>query len=334
MPTYNRAHLVEPVIRTILEQDYKESELIIIDDGSQDNTSQVIGEISKSEPRVQYVRLSKNQGVGYARNVGLEHMSATARYVALADSDDLWLPGRLRKQIEVLEKYQHIDMIFGDFDNVDHVRNLRYSGIKASRMAMNSLVISELEPNLYLIEGGIERGILQSNFVATPTLVLRRAVFDKVGRFNQDLRTSEDLEFNWRAGVLGARFSFINQYLIERHRYWDSLTAQEERPWLERLHAIEIMTNTCVKFERSDLVEDLRATELRTFRNLIRIYSERGESANAVRTFVRSMKYGPSLRTSGLFLVGMLGPKAISYIQHIRAKIAQFAFYTNSDKHS
>lgn len=317
LPTYNRAALLPPVITSILDQDFADFELVIFDDGSTDNTADVVREIQERDARLRYVSLPKNRGLGYARDAGLHY--AAGSYVALADSDDLWLPGRLRIQIEILENYPEIEILFGDFLDIDHVRGIQELGFVECREALEHVVARQIEDDLFLVERGLEIGILKTNFILVQTMVLRREVFDRVGGFNRAL-AGTDLEFCWRAAVLGARYAYIARPLIERHLRTDSMTAQGDQPWLERLKAVETMYRTCQEAGRRELLRYIRATEVRTYHNLLWIYGKRGQRVQAVRAYIRSLKCGVSARTSALLVMSLLGPRAISSIQKIRGK--------------
>jgi glycosyltransferase involved in cell wall biosynthesis len=315
LPTYNRAALLPPVIASILDQNFAEFELVIFDDGSTDNTADVVREIQARDPRLHYVSLPENRGIGYARNAGLRHTAGS--YVALADSDDLWLPGRLKSQIEILERHPEVDILFGDFLNIDHMSGTQALALVKCEKGLELVKTRQIEDHLFLVEGGLEIGILRSNFIAAPTMVLRREVFDHVGGFNHTL-ASTDLEFCWRAAVLGARYAYINRPLIERHVHTDSMTAQGDQPWLQRLDAVEVMYQICHKAGRQELLKYVRGTEVRTHRNLIRIYGERRRRVQAVRAYIRSQRCGVSARTSALFAISLLGPQAVSFAQRIR----------------
>lgn len=315
MPTYNRAHLLPPVVESILSQDFQDLELIIVDDGSTDSTAEIVREMQARDPRVRYLSLPQNRGLGFARDAGLRY--APGKYIALADSDDLWVPGRLREQVEVLEKYPEIDILFGDFWNINHVRGTRHRAFENSP-GLREVVLRPLGEDLFLVESGLEVGILKSNFVGTPTMVLRRKVFDRVGGFVPHLKTPVDLEFCWRAAVMGAQYAFLDRPLIERHVYGDSLTAQWDRPHLDRLDAVEIMYQTCRRLGRRDLLPHVRATEVRTCCNLLRIYGERGQRIRALRTYLGSFRRGVSTRALAWFLAALAGPWASTWIVRMR----------------
>ena len=99
IPTYNRAHLIKRSVDSVLNQTYKNLELIIVDDGSTDNTKEIIDSIN--DDRIVYVK-QENQGACAARNKGID--LAKGKYIAFQDSDDVWLLDKLEKQINALKK--------------------------------------------------------------------------------------------------------------------------------------------------------------------------------------------------------------------------------------
>jgi len=99
IPTYNRAHLIERSIRSILNQTYEDFELLIVDDGSTDNTKEVVEGIV--DARIRYISCATNGGAAKARNVGIAE--AKYDYIAFQDSDDEWHPDKLEKQMKVME---------------------------------------------------------------------------------------------------------------------------------------------------------------------------------------------------------------------------------------
>ena len=106
IPTYNRAHLIKRSAQSVLNQTYKNLELIIVDDGSTDNTKEVID--SLNDERIVYVK-QENHGVSSARNTGIN--VANGKYIAFQDSDDIWHSDKLEKQINTL-KQNNADIVF------------------------------------------------------------------------------------------------------------------------------------------------------------------------------------------------------------------------------
>lgn len=115
-PTYNCARFISETIECVQAQTYKNWEMIIVDDCSTDDTKEIIGQYQKDDPRIQYYCLPKNSGAAEARNEALRR--ANGKWIAFLDSDDLWIPDKLEKQIKFMvnndchfsyTKYEEID---------------------------------------------------------------------------------------------------------------------------------------------------------------------------------------------------------------------------------
>jgi len=108
IPTYNRSHTIAQAIQSVQEQSIEPLEIIVIDDGSTDNTSALIKE---TFPDVKLYRQS-NHGVSHARNRGIE--SASGNWIAFLDSDDAWYPGKLEAQLKELERNPKVRLCHSD----------------------------------------------------------------------------------------------------------------------------------------------------------------------------------------------------------------------------
>jgi glycosyltransferase involved in cell wall biosynthesis len=105
IPTFNRENIIPRAINSVLSQTYKNFEILIVDDGSSDNTEFVIK--SLREPRIQYIK-QKNSGQAAARNTGINH--SIGKYIAFLDDDDYWFPNKLEQQIDQLESHHEIGL--------------------------------------------------------------------------------------------------------------------------------------------------------------------------------------------------------------------------------
>ena len=109
IPTYNRERLVQLAIDSILNQTYKDIEIIVIDDGSTDNTEEALKHYGN---KLKYIK-QENQGVNTSRNIALSMCSG--KYIALLDNDDLWLDFKIELEVEILETYNQAAFVFSDF---------------------------------------------------------------------------------------------------------------------------------------------------------------------------------------------------------------------------
>lgn len=111
LPTYNREKFLPEAFAAIAAQEWTDWELIVVDDGSTDNTRELVPELTNEfEQSVQCI-YQDNQGAYGARNTGLDH--ASGKYIAFYDSDDLWLPHHLKDCVEALEANPDVDWVFG-----------------------------------------------------------------------------------------------------------------------------------------------------------------------------------------------------------------------------
>ncbi|MCX5464214.1 glycosyltransferase family 2 protein [Alcaligenes parafaecalis] len=104
MPAFNAAHTLPDSLRSVSQQDYPYWELLVVDDGSSDNTIELVREHAFADPRIKLLRQPFNQGVAAARNAGIA--AAQGKYIAFLDSDDLWLPQKLSQQLKAMRANQ------------------------------------------------------------------------------------------------------------------------------------------------------------------------------------------------------------------------------------
>jgi len=102
IPIYNRAHMIGRAIQSVSKQSYQDFELIIVDDGSTDNTDEVVKEFQQKDKRITYIKHDKNKGGSAARNTGIK--ASKGKYIAFLDSDDEWLPEKLEKQVKLINR--------------------------------------------------------------------------------------------------------------------------------------------------------------------------------------------------------------------------------------
>ena len=157
MPAYNSGEFIADSIKSILVQTYPHWELLITDDCSTDNTVEVIKELSKNDERIKLFVLEKNGGAAVARNNSLEHVRG--RFIAFLDSDDMWLPEKLNKQInfmrdnnypisftsyEVLDEYKNsTNTIINSVNKIDYKGFLKNTIIGMSTSMIDSSIVGE-----------------------------------------------------------------------------------------------------------------------------------------------------------------------------------------------
>ena len=129
VPVYNSEKYIEDTLNSALKQTYENIEIILVDDVSKDKSARIISEYKAEHPEIIYYLQEKNMGAGFARNKALE--LAKGRYVAFLDSDDIWLPDKIERQIKLMTKtnspfcYTAIEMIDGNNKLIKPKRNIK-----------------------------------------------------------------------------------------------------------------------------------------------------------------------------------------------------------------
>jgi glycosyltransferase involved in cell wall biosynthesis len=130
-PTFNSERFISETIDSIIQQSYKDWELLVIDDGSDDNSIKIIKEFESKENRVHLIRFKKNYGPAYARNLGIQ--LAKGRYIAFLDSDDVWHPDKLEIQIKFMLE-NNLPFSFTSYRKIDDMGKIFGKRIKAPEM--------------------------------------------------------------------------------------------------------------------------------------------------------------------------------------------------------
>lgn len=198
LPTYNRAHIVKNAIDSVLNQTWKELELIIVDDGSTDGTGELVESIR--DERIRYFYTSINQGAAAARNYGIEQASPASIYYAFEDSDDIWHMDKLEKQMRELERHPEAGFCY---HKIAYDMGNGYQAILPNEKL-------ELEKK----RGDIYAQLLYDNLVGCPSMLIRREILMKVGAFDAELKALEDYDLALRLAKI-APVAFVNEILLD-----------------------------------------------------------------------------------------------------------------------
>lgn len=195
--TYNRATLIGESIRSVIDQTYTNWEMIIIDDGSSDNTREVVQQYH--DKRISYYRIEHNGFLGKVRNIGLR--KATGDLVAFQDSDDIWRPHKLEYQITLLKEHRGTAFVLSNND----------------QFGPNAVQTPDYEP---LFVGSLFLPMLSDGkfcFCGT-TLIFHRAVFDEIGFLEESIPMMREIHFFFR---MSSRFNgiFTNERLVNARKH-------------------------------------------------------------------------------------------------------------------
>lgn len=218
IPTYNRSALLRETVESIMSQTYKNIEIIIVSDGSTDDTQAVIENIS--DKRVKFVQLDKNYGYpAVARNLGMTLASGT--YIAFCDDDDLWDHEKLDKQVKVIEK--GFDFVFTDISYFNEKAKSRSSvRSKLSKVIYNALPWKLSYAFLHL-----------TNWIPNSSVLLSKEILG-TNKFSDDMRyrASEDYEL-WLRILRGRKVYFIEENLVQ-YRLHENNISNDKKDNLKR----------------------------------------------------------------------------------------------------
>ncbi len=179
LPTYNRAGMLEESIRSVLQQSYSDFELVIMDDGSDDGTREIV--MSIPDHRIKYFQLPHSGYTGRLKNFAIRESSG--EYIAFIDSDDMWKAGKLEKQMKLFSENPSIGFSITD----------------VTTFRDNTILINhsyQLQNTIQIVN--IFELLKQSRFLVYPaTLVIRKSCLDRMGYFSESM-LSGDYNFNMR----------------------------------------------------------------------------------------------------------------------------------------
>lgn len=242
VPTFNRADCLGQTIDSVFAQTHARFEILLVDDGSSDGTRALIERRWAHEPRLRYL-YQANRGVSAARNLGLR--SARGEYLALLDSDDVWLPWKLEAQLACLAEFPQAGMVWSDMQAVDpdgriidpaYLRTMYHAyrwftpdqlfSIGRS-LAAFMWPLPEALREASAQCGDIFSQMIMGNLVHTSTVLLRRSRFERVQRFDESMKTGEDYDFHLRTCEAGP-VAFLDAASIRYQRgRLDRLTRPE-----------------------------------------------------------------------------------------------------------
>ena len=229
IPTYNRAELLREAIDSVLAQTYKNLEVIVVNDGSDDHTGEVLAEFGD---RIKIIQFSRS-GISAARNSGID--AASGNYVAFLDSDDLWLPEKIEKHLQYAISHPHMVLTYTDA--------LQFSkcGVDKDSFVEHFCSLND-PPNLF------RSMITKFAIPLTSTVMIKTSFLKETGlRFPPEIKIGEDLGLFLQILATDNKFGYFPEKLTMR-----------------RMHESNVSGNHCLRFEQRKL---LYSNLLRQFPN-------------------------------------------------------------------
>ena len=267
IPSYNCARYLPKAIESVLAQTFTDLEIIVVDDGSTDETAAAVAPYLD---RIQFIR-QNNKGLPGARNTGIR--ASDAPFIALLDADDSWLPEKLALQMPSFNDPE-VDIVYSDF-SVEYADGAS----KASYLAERPLAS----------EGFVFNNYIRSRFLFPSTMVLRRKAMEVHKLFNEEMLACEDIELFARM-CLRARVALVNQPLMIRTEGAHNITANTDRLTRYTIKALHKILGTEKRIPPSGREIVMRELSLQYWYAGYTAFKA-GRKAEARNAMLRTMRY-------------------------------------------
>ncbi|MGA1867625.1 MAG: glycosyltransferase [bacterium] len=296
IPTYNRDWFIGDAIKSVLQQTYMDFEIIIVDDGSTDKTQERIKSFFNKKIKYFY---KKNGGAASALNLGIKH--SKGKYIARLDSDDIFEPEKLEKQVKLLDSNQDIGLVYTQAYNIDENGN-----------------ILELYPKNHTCPQESLKTLRHFLFPPSQSIMFRKNCIDKIGYFDENMPITEDWDFCIRMAQY-YQFAYIDEPLVKIRKHTYMITANK----IETAHAILKVMQKHAKI--------LSMGEGNTwigqhYYSLGRIYFYKRNYQSAKKIFFQALKYDPRSWRNYIFLgLTYLPNFMIEAIRYLKSIISTYS---------
>lgn len=242
IPTYNYGRFIGAAVQSVLDQTFRDCEIIVVDDGSTDNTAQVVSQFGD---RVTYL-FQPNRGKSAARNRAIQE--ATGQWVAFLDADDRWLPSKIERQLEILKLTGEQAAVHSNFSIVNEDRSMHlYWREQVPESVAKGLEASDL---------------VLWNVVGTLTVMVSRDKVLDVGGFDEGQLSAEDWDLWLRMGLAGLQFVYVDEPLAIYRRHGANMQRDIDRMRTYRIRVLDKF------FARPDLPPTLRRLRNQAYANV------------------------------------------------------------------
>lgn len=217
MVNYNHEDFIGRAIESVLGQTWKNLEFIIVDDGSTDASPEIIRQYADRDPRIRPYLQKENNHISYVTNLGLSKV--TGSYVARIDSDDIWCPEKLERQVQYMEAHPEGALCFTKLDIINEKEEI----VNDSMMVFYQMYNSRQEDR----RGWIRHFFFYGNSLIQSTLLMKREVVDRIGGFNLAYLQSHDFDYFVRA-IRHFDFIFLEEPLTKYRRTENQNSAWDE----------------------------------------------------------------------------------------------------------
>ena len=312
IPTYNNAPYLGAALDSVLSQSFRDCEIVVVDDGSTDETAQVL---ARYGDRVR-CHSQVNQGLAVARNSGLD--VASGEFVTYLDGDDMMCRENLARKHAMLGRHPELGGVFSDFEVFGDQGTIHETGIRSTFGFFRRTgkrfddIFSSVETahgeggqveRFY--HGNIFEHLFLGNFILPSSMVFRKAFADEVGRFVPALRTQQDYEY-WLRFSKARPFGYLDQVLVRYRRHARQLT---DRSNIVRVleTALGIVAGYEQEFVDWGRTKAFNRRKAEMLQSLAKAYVARGRNREARQALAEALRRDPKrLSSAAHYLVAMI----------------------------
>jgi|CXWL01.1.fsa_nt_gi glycosyltransferase involved in cell wall biosynthesis len=312
IPAYNCGNYIGETLESVLKQDYPRLEVIVVDDGSTDNTKDVV--VAFSSDRVRYVYQVNSGGPSGPRNTGIQH--ARGQFVAFLDADDIMLPGKLQCAVQLLERDPTLGLVFANFVKFDEVNGQHSGSFLDTYENFWRLPKTQVGDFQYVIKADVAYdGLIVENYIGTSGVVVPKKVLAQVGPFDLQLRGPEDYDM-WLRIAFAYDIGYVDMI---GHRYrlrTGGITGLGDVKLVP--HLIRVMQKQLNKTLPDTTYKKVRRNLSRQFFAIGYCHQLNDEMAHARKCYMLSLREGNYwLSWKGLFLT-LFGGDVIRFLKKVR----------------
>lgn len=192
IPTYNRATFIPNAVKSIVDQNYDNLEIIIVDDGSTDDTQAVVNALRYKNTNINYYQNTRSKGPSGARNTGI--LMSSGDYLAFLDSDDVWLSDHLSNGLRILNEHPDIDAVFGNYSIVDFKSGKHLYDFFDKKEILHNLKSEQFESGVKILQDNVFTALLRDNFFSLCSLIVKKSSCANI-LLDESIGFSEDRDF-------------------------------------------------------------------------------------------------------------------------------------------
>ncbi len=278
IPVYNNAYFIAQALDSVLSQSITDIEVIVVDDGSTDESASIVQSYAVRDQRLKYIH-QVNQGVAVSRNTGIKQSSG--EFIAFIDGDDVWLPDHLKDLLHVMQGHEEIGLAHANITTISE----------------SGEILRTLKRPTELLSGNIFKPLLLRDiFVILSTVMIRRQCCDKVGLFDEALTRlgSEDRDL-WLRITFEFKARYVDRIITHYRINSNGLSSNHENMVKGRLYVVEKL------FRESKINQQLRR------KAISRIHQDFADYSVAQKQFKKAFpSYIKAIQHDGAAVVALI----------------------------